>query len=293
MILQTAVLSILLCFVQSFTLQASFEKSDESSGNIIEEDDFSVSALIEKANANLGKNPGDPLVMFGDIAVPTDLGNADPCTDDKDDNCKWPKSSNGKVYVPYRISKQYSPKDRSTIIRGLKSFSRSTCIRFIPFKRQKDFLYIQSLNGCYSYLGRQGGNQTVSLKTPGCIYHRTIQHELLHALGFRHEHSRSDRDEHIKIIWENIKDGKEHNFKKRDTRNLDTPYDYNSVMQYGRDAFSKNGKPTLVPIPDPDVIIGKAKEMSPNDILRVNRLYRCSITASQPDAEPVRRNQFF
>ncbi|XP_053178954.1 low choriolytic enzyme-like [Scomber japonicus] len=292
MILQTAVLSILLCSVQSFTLQASFEKSDESSGNTIEEDDFSVSALIEKANANLGKNPGDPLVMFGDIAVPTDLGNAVPCTSDKDKNCKWPKASDGKVYVPYRISNQYSPKRKRTIIRGLESFSRSTCIRFIPFKRQKDFLDIRSDEGCYSYLGRQGGKQTVSLDISGCIYRNTIQHELLHALGFEHEQSRSDRDEHIKIIWENIEDGEEDQFEKVKTRNLGTPYDYNSVMQYESDYFSKNGKPTMIPIPDPNVPIGKATKMSPNDILRVNRLYRCNQAASQPDVEPVQRNQF-
>ncbi|XP_053178944.1 low choriolytic enzyme-like [Scomber japonicus] len=292
MILQTAVLSILLCSVQSFTLQASFEKSDESSGNTIEEDDFSVSTLIEKANANLGKNPGDPLVMFGDIAVSTDLGNADPCTDDKDDNCKWPKASDGNVYVPYRISNQYSPKDRDTIIQGLESFAQSTCIHFIPFKGETDFLDIQSDKGCYSYVGRQGGGQIVSLKTPGCIYHNIIQHELIHALGFQHEQSRSDRDEHIEIIWENIKDGEEDQFEIVDTRNLDTPYDYDSVMQYKRDAFSKNGQPTMIPIPDPDVPIGMATEMSPNDILRVNRLYRCNQAASQSDAEPVKRNQF-
>ncbi|XP_062273779.1 low choriolytic enzyme-like [Scomber scombrus] len=277
MILQTAVLSILLCSVQSFTLQASFEKSDESSGNTIEEDDFSVSTLIEKANANLGKNPGDPLVMFGDIAVPTDLGNADPCTYDNDENCMWPKASDGNVYVPYLISNQYSPENRDTIIRGLNSFARSTCIRFIPSKGQKDFLYIWSDNGCYSYLGRRGGNQTLSLDIPGCIRRRTIQHELLHALGFKHEHSRSDRDQHVQILWENIKDGEQRQFEKVQTRNLGTPYDYNSVMQYGRKSFSKNGKPTIVPIPDPNVPIGKATKMSLNDILRVNRLYSCSM----------------
>ncbi|CAK6970438.1 N-lysine methyltransferase KMT5A-like [Scomber scombrus] len=41
--------------------------------------------------------------------------------------------------------------------------------------------------------------------------------------------------------------------------------------------FSKNGKPTIVPIPNPNVTIGKATQMSPNDILRVNRLYSCSM----------------
>ncbi|XP_053183021.1 low choriolytic enzyme-like [Scomber japonicus] len=277
MILQTAVLSILLCSVQSFTLQASFEKSDESSGNTIEEDDFSVSTLIEKANANLGKNPDDPLVMFGDIAVPTDLGNADPCTNSNDRNCLWPKYSDGNVYVPVLISNQYSPQNRRTIIQGLNSFVQSTCIRFLPLSEQTDYLYIESREGCYSYLGRRGGNQTVSLDISQCIHHHIIQHELLHALGFHHEQNRSDRDDHIKILWENIEDGKASQFEKVQTRNLGTPYDYGSVMHYGRRFFSKNGKPTMIPIPDPYVPIGMAIEMSPNDILRVNRLYGCSM----------------
>lgn len=52
----------------------------------------------------LGKRLDEPLVMFGDIAVNTGFMNADPCTAH---TCKWPKSSNGKVYVPYVISNQY------------------------------------------------------------------------------------------------------------------------------------------------------------------------------------------
>ncbi|XP_047451847.1 astacin-like metalloendopeptidase [Mugil cephalus] len=43
--------------------------------------------------------------------------------------------------------------------------------------------------------------------TQGCVYHSTVQHELLHALGFNHEQCRSDRDQHIRILWENIRSG--------------------------------------------------------------------------------------
>lgn len=289
MILQTAVLSALLCSIHSFTVQGPFQKSDNYSGNTIEDDEFSVSTLLEKANANLGKNLDEPLVLFGDIAVPTGLGNADPCTAR---GCLWPKAPDGNVYVPYRISRQYSQRERDTIIQGLESFGRSTCIRFVPLNRQRDFVDIQSRSGCYSYVGRRGFGQIVSLSRQGCVFESVIQHELLHALGFHHEQCRSDRDEHVRILLENVIPGLEFAFSKIETRNLGTPYDYNSVMHYGRFAFSRNREPTIVPIPDNDVTIGRAERMSPVDILRVNRLYQCNSAASGRDRRPQQRKQW-
>ena len=63
-------------------------------------------------------------------------------------------------------------------------------------------------------MGRKGGKQTLSLKPPDdkkchclCDVGRTL-HEMMHALGFYHEHSRTDRDNYIKIVEENVKKGK-------------------------------------------------------------------------------------
>lgn len=56
---------------------------------------------------------------------------------------------------------------------------------------------------------------------------------MLHAAGFRHEHSRKDRDEYIRLIKENL--GymiNDPNFAKGDTLDRN-PYDYESIMQYG------------------------------------------------------------
>jgi len=51
-----------------------------------------------------GKGKNEPLVMFGDIAVETDVRNADRCVLR---GCLWPKASDGNVYVPYRIAQEY------------------------------------------------------------------------------------------------------------------------------------------------------------------------------------------
>ncbi|CDQ99563.1 unnamed protein product, partial [Oncorhynchus mykiss] len=128
---------------------------------------------------------------------------------------------------------------------------------------------------CWSYVGRSGNAQVVSLSRSGCVYHGTTQHELLHALGFNHEQTRSDRDNHIRVLLQNVQSGMEHNFNKIATLNQGTAYDYNSVMQYHRYAFSKNNQPTMVPIPNQNVEIGNASQMSQSDITRLNRLYNC------------------
>lgn len=65
------------------------------------------------------------------------------------------------------------------------------------------------------------------------------------------QQSASNRDDFIKIHWENIKTGRMHNFKKYDeslVTNFDVPYDYQSVMHYSAKAFSKNGEITIEPL---------------------------------------------
>ncbi|KAI4896032.1 hypothetical protein NFI96_006153 [Prochilodus magdalenae] len=109
----------------------------------------------------------------------------------------------------------------------------------------------------------------------GCVYRAFVQHELNHALGFYHEQTRSDRDRYVRINWENISPTMQYNFNRENTNNLNTPYDYSSVMHYGKTAFSINGLDTITPIPDASVQIGQRVDLSANDILRINTLYKC------------------
>uniref|UniRef100_A0A3B1JQ02 Metalloendopeptidase n=1 Tax=Astyanax mexicanus TaxID=7994 RepID=A0A3B1JQ02_ASTMX len=134
-------------------------------------------------------------------------------------------------------------------------FCNKTCIRFVDRSTEIDYLSIENRDG-----GRTGGKQVVSLSTRGCVYHGIVQHELNHALGFYHEHTRSDRDSYVTINWQNIDPTMQYNFNKENTNNLNTPYDYSSVMHYGKTAFTINGLNTITPIPDAS---------------RINTLYNC------------------
>ncbi|XP_034016420.1 low choriolytic enzyme-like [Thalassophryne amazonica] len=400
---QAALLSFLFCSVQSHSIPDSFEEVEEHSCNSIEDEDVSVSTLLERANNNVERGLDEPPVVEGDIAIPTGLQNADQCTQR---GCLWPKSRDGNVYVPYRISNQYSTRERNTIITGLRSFAESTCIRFTPQSREQDFVDIQSRSGCYSYISITTARDKGRIKTSqvwehalvpraaasmthqdhhccwmataqsdnqskgkmkciicsveqviGCMLHSsTTYFEIEKPLGRAYGVMMSLQPEcrgpqklekamfhlaaffwlpsfwrsfylkyfswpnstlHGEWVWVVLTQqpsdldtglantlptsitgqipmkqtflcvcdspaGLEGQFQKKNTRNLDTPYDYGSVMHYGRYTFSRNRQPTIVPIPDNDVAIGRATQMSPVDIVRVNRLYSCNSTAQKP-----------
>ena len=45
---------------------------------------------------------------------------------------------------------------------------------------------------CSSHLGRKGGVQTINVGQ-GCSYKGSVLHQIMHTLGFLHEHTRPDR----------------------------------------------------------------------------------------------------
>ena len=59
---------------------------------------------------------------------------------------------------------------------------------------------------CFSAIGRQGGKQRISVGE-GCEYKGTVMHEMMHALGFFHEQSRTDRDDYVMVLWWNVEPG--------------------------------------------------------------------------------------
>ncbi|CAG2102668.1 unnamed protein product, partial [Medioppia subpectinata] len=155
------------------------------------------------------------------------------------------------------IFKVYTKFDYSSImLYGKRAFSKNNAttliskqaptndIKYMRIMSTLDIFTLKAI--CYSYVGRIGGKQDLQL-APNC-FGRTIIHELLHALGFKHEHSRPDRDDYLQVIWANIKPGKEKPFQKKTMPmfKMYTKFDYSSIMLYGKKAFSKNNATTLI-----------------------------------------------
>ncbi|XP_053305215.1 astacin-like metalloendopeptidase [Spea bombifrons] len=240
--------------------------------NIDDEDD--VFSIISKNNKGSKK-----LIHQGDIAVRFSRS-ALNCPGK---TCLWPKSAEGLVFVPYTLSPEYTAAEAEVIFSAMEEYTTLTCLRFTKRKTETDHVQIRSLDGCWSYLGKVGGPQDLSLVKSGCVSKGIVQHELNHVLGFIHEHTRSDRDSYVDIVWANIPDAYASNFAKSEMA-TDTPslrYDYTSVMHYGRYAFSNvPGQATINPKPDSTVPIGQRYGLSNLDLQKINRLYECDVCSA-------------
>ncbi|XP_059325705.1 meprin A subunit beta [Ammospiza nelsoni] len=197
------------------------------------------------------------------------------------DNYRWPH------VVPYVLENSLEMNAKGVILKAFEQYRLKTCIDFKPWEGEENYISVFKGSGCWSSVGNlQMGLQQLSIGA-NCDRIGTVQHEFLHALGFWHEQSRSDRDDYVTIVWDRIQSGKEHNFNKYDDNRsdfLNVPYDYNSVMHYSKTAFKNGTDPTIITnIPDFIDVIGQRMDFSEYDLKKLNRLYNCTSSLSFMD----------
>ncbi|XP_078358783.1 uncharacterized protein LOC144643410 isoform X1 [Oculina patagonica] len=197
----------------------------------------------------------------------------------KDKMYLWPKA---KVY--YNFDKGVDRIGRRRARAAMRHWQKHTCLKFKRVKKPPSNLgYINFVfeGGCASRVGRGGDkSQKLTIGSPAlrCKVGNII-HELGHAVGFFHEHSRPDRNKYVRILKKNILPGYERNFfrfGKKWIDSRDVPYDYGSIMHYNRAFFSRFPVmlDTLIPL-NRGVNIGQRKALSRFDILQANLLYQC------------------
>ncbi|XP_056873464.1 meprin A subunit alpha [Takifugu flavidus] len=187
-----------------------------------------------------------------------------------------------KFPIAYILNDSLELNAKGVILQAFEEYRLRSCVDFKPYEGESSYISFTKQSGCWSYVGDDGKGQDVSIGA-GCDTKAVVEHELLHALGFYHEQSRSDRDDYVKIWWDQIEEGKEHNFNKYEDdfiTDLNTPYDYESIMHYRPLSFNKNESiPTITTtIPYFNEIIGQRLDFSAVDIVRLNRMYDCANT---------------
>ncbi|XP_028622573.1 meprin A subunit alpha [Grammomys surdaster] len=191
-------------------------------------------------------------------------------------------TSRWKFPIPYILADNLDLNAKGAILTAFEMFRLKSCVDFKPYEGESSYIIFQKFSGCWSMVGDQHVGQNLSIGQ-GCDYKAIIEHEILHALGFYHEQSRTDRDDYVNIWWDEITTDYEHNFDTYDDNtitDLNTPYDYESVMHYGPFSFNKNESiPTITTkIPEFNDIIGQRLDFSAIDLMRLNRMYNCTST---------------
>lgn len=202
----------------------------------------------------------------------------------------WEERVNDIVTIPYKLDDGFDENAERQIATALDDLAeRSKVLQFVQRSGETDYIEVTGAYGtrCSSFVGRRGLAQPLTLAVPNCMTFKTVQHEFLHALGFWHEQSRSDRDDYVTINFHNIRAGLSHNFAKQTTQSLGSDYDYCSAMHYGPKDHSSNGEDTIVaPSGAP---FGQALKASDNDIRQLQLLYQCSTgprTKADSEAAP-------
>ncbi|XP_056123669.1 meprin A subunit beta-like [Rhinichthys klamathensis goyatoka] len=185
------------------------------------------------------------------------------------------------IPIPYELGVNLSMNYKGIILRAFEQFRLKSCIDFKPRAAEDFYISVESLEGCWSYVGRSSpGGQTLSIGN-NCGKKAVVEHEFLHALGFWHEQSRYDRDDYVTINFENIIKGHVTNFNKYRENVTTSPYDYYSVMHYDKNAFSNgNGSTIITKLPEFQDVIGQRLDISEYDAIELNKLYKCNSSIS-------------
>lgn len=203
-------------------------------------------------------------------------------------NKKWKRAATENIYrtwpegiIPYEIDPDLNNELHNLIRKAMNEWESKTCLRFIPVTPKIGYELVFKSGDeckCCSLVGKNFDRQYVILNED-CNDITIILHELGHAIGFYDEQNRPDRDQHVKILFQNIKEDYQNIYKKQYNFLIDSlgfPYDFESIMHLRPSDFvTSAGKNTMQALDSSISLENGRKYLSKIDIAQTNKLYRC------------------
>ncbi|MBN8597382.1 MAG: hypothetical protein J0L78_06870 [Planctomycetes bacterium] len=185
----------------------------------------------------------------------------------------WPSG-----IVHYNFDSAVSSANRTRMLNAMAVISATVNVTFVVRTTQTAYITIRNSSivnvNSSSSIGRSGARQFLD------IYNWTNQpiiiHEIMHALGMRHEQARPDRDDYVSINSDKIDPAYQFNFDIQ-PGTAAGPYDFLSLMHYTPFSFSLDGDRTVNVKSGYDVYwqyaIGRQTTISAGDAAALRTVY--------------------
>lgn len=179
--------------------------------------------------------------------------------------------------IPYEYEHGFDP---TNVLKAMDTLSRYVGITFVheegTNKAHIYFIYSPD-NVNYGTYGRENIRNVIHLSKHHSYL--TAIHEICHTLGMYHEQCRSDRDNYVDILWNNIDPNFAYAFDKyidRGQMGVDAgTFDYESIMIYNSYNFGLDidGKKQPTMLKKDGSLIYSATKLSQGDINSLRQIY--------------------
>lgn len=201
--------------------------------------------------------------------------------------------------VPYLIDDSFNSKDRETLAIAIQKIEEATCVRFKELSvvdKFENFVKIRRhcdpgsgdwcfVGGWVDFMGESRsslsiGNYRLDPSSPPSV--GLVVHEILHTLGLVHTQKRQDRNETIRVLWDNLEKTNLAKAQYEECSHCETygtAYDCMSIMHYRDYFFSFRRRKTMVPVdPNSDCDLNRDNnELTRSDKDLINAMY-CGLT---------------